>query len=303
MPEVRGLIHEYYTPSKVTDEVARALRPLIPAPAHPCARWPRRQGAHPGASLSLTPRGEALVSRAREMLALAEATRLERRSELPAGTLRVSVPVPLGRMLVGPVIARFRQRLPSVALEIRLENTRVDLVRDGIDLAIRGGRLSDSALISRKLSTASLRRCCSTSYREAPAGEIPLILALGDAALLRRAGLPHEPSAVDDRTAVADALVVQSTMAVRRASTAMMVRVIPKKSASSAIAMLSAGPRGRGRSRLPAAVTSVPHDDDGDKHGRSDQSSNRPRREIGGRGTYNGGATEDQENTVRKVLY
>ncbi len=160
-------------------------------------------------SLSLTPRGEALVSRAREMLALAEATRLELRSELPTGTLRVSVPVPLGRMLAGPVIARFRQRLPSVALEIRLENTRVDLVRDGIDLAIRGGRLADSELISRKLSTASLRRYCSTSYREAPAGEIPLILAPGDAALLRRAGLPHEPAAVvvDDRTAVADALV------------------------------------------------------------------------------------------------
>ena len=160
-------------------------------------------------SLSLTPRGEALVPRAKEMLALAEATRLELRSELPTGILRVSVPVPLGRMLAGQVIARFRQRLPSVALEIRLENQRVDLIAGGIDLAIRGGRLSDSELISRKLTTASLLRYCNTSYQDVPDGEIPLILAPGDTDLLRRAGLPHEPAAVvvDDRTAVADALV------------------------------------------------------------------------------------------------
>lgn len=107
------------------------------------------------------------------------------------------------------MIARFRERLPSVALEIKLQNHRVDLVKDAIDLAIRGGPLADSELVSRRLSVATMRRYCSASYRDLPDEDIPLILAPGDVALLRRAGLPNEPAAVlvDDRTAVADALV------------------------------------------------------------------------------------------------
>lgn len=160
-------------------------------------------------SLSLTPQGRTFVARAQEILTLAEAARLDLSTAVPTGTLRVSVPVPMGRVIAGPVIARFRQRLPTVSLEIKLENHRVDLVREGIDLAIRGGPLSDSELLSRRLSTATMRRFCSVAYADAPLAEIPLILAPGDAALLRRAGLPHEPAAVlvDDRSAVADALV------------------------------------------------------------------------------------------------
>lgn len=160
-------------------------------------------------TLALTPPGHALVPRAKEILALAEATRREVLSDMPSGVIRVSVPVPMGRVMAGPVIARFRRRLPTVALEIKLENHRVDLVGDGIDLAIRGGVLEDSELQSRRLATATLSRYTGTAYRDTPAGEIPLILAPGDAALLRRAGLPHEPAAVlvDDRAAVADALV------------------------------------------------------------------------------------------------
>lgn len=160
-------------------------------------------------SLALTPRGLALVPRAKELLGVAQATRLELLSDLPTGTVRVSVPVPMGRAIAGAVIARFRARLPSVCLEIKLQNHRVDLVSEGIDLVIRGGPLEDSELLSRRLSTASMRRYCSAAYEDEPTARIPLILAPGDVALLRRAGLPYEPAAVvvDDRGAVADALV------------------------------------------------------------------------------------------------
>lgn len=160
-------------------------------------------------NLALTAQGEALLPRARELLAVAEAARLELRSDAPSGLIRVSVPVPMGRVIAGAVIARFRQRLPSVALEIKLQNHRVDLVRDGIDLAIRGGRLPDSELRSRRLGAATMRRYCSAVFRDTPAASVPLILAPGDTALLRRAGLPDGPAAVlvDDRGAIADALV------------------------------------------------------------------------------------------------
>jgi DNA-binding transcriptional LysR family regulator len=75
---------------------------------------------------------------------LTAAARLALLSDAPSGVLRVSVPVPLGRVLAGPVIARFGRRLPWVRLEIVLQNQRVDLLRDGIDVAIRGGELPDS---------------------------------------------------------------------------------------------------------------------------------------------------------------
>ncbi len=158
--------------------------------------------------LMLTPQGEELARRARVLLGQADATRMALLSDAPTGALRVSVPVPLGRMLAGPVIARFRRRLPLVRLEIVLQNQRVDLVRDGIDVAIRGGELPDSDLIARKLASTSMWLYGSPTFRSAPVVDIPLIAAPGDEALLRRAGLAVSETAaiIDDRTAVADAI-------------------------------------------------------------------------------------------------
>lgn len=160
--------------------------------------------------VALTDAGEEFATRSRQLLSAAHAAQIAVHSDAPAGLLRVSVPVPMGRMLAGPVIARFRRRLPLVRLEIRLENARVDLIEEGIDLAIRGGALKDSDLLTRKLSDASMWLYVSTRFREEPLGEIPLIASPGDVRLLRRANVDHpaEPAVVvDDRTAVADALV------------------------------------------------------------------------------------------------
>jgi DNA-binding transcriptional LysR family regulator len=160
--------------------------------------------------VTLTEAGEEFAARARQLLSAAHAARLAVHSDVPAGLLRVSVPVPMGRMLAGPVIARFRRRLPSVRLEIRLENARVDLVKEGIDLAIRGGALNDSDMLTRKLSAPSMWLYMSARFRGERLAEIPLIASPGDERLLRRADVSHpgEPAViVDDRTAVADALV------------------------------------------------------------------------------------------------
>jgi len=88
----------------------------------------------------------------------------------PHGPLRVSCAVSLGMMLA-PRIPQFCTRYPDVALELGLSESIVDLVRDGIDLGVRLGRLPDSSLVARKL--ASYRRvvCASPAYfakRRAP---------------------------------------------------------------------------------------------------------------------------------------
>lgn len=160
-------------------------------------------------TIALTDAGEEFADRARSLFSAAHAARAAVHDEAVGGTLRVSVPVPMGRMLAGPVIAGFRRQLPQVRLEVRLQNERVDLVEQGIDVAIRGGRLRDSDLIARRLSSASMWLYAAIRYRGEALAAIPLIASPGDDALLRRAGieLPEEPAVVvDDRTAVADAL-------------------------------------------------------------------------------------------------
>ncbi|MDP1919050.1 MAG: LysR substrate-binding domain-containing protein [Myxococcales bacterium] len=161
-------------------------------------------------SVVLTESGKAFGVRVREILTVVKAAQMGMLSEVPSGLLRVSVPVPLGRMLAGPVIAEFRRRLPGVRLEIKLQNERVDLVREGFDLAIRGGPLPDSDLLARKLSTASMWLYASARFRGEATERIPVIASPGDEVLLRRARVEvaSEPAVlVDDRTAVADALV------------------------------------------------------------------------------------------------
>jgi DNA-binding transcriptional LysR family regulator len=192
--------------------VAHELR----LPKATVSRWLSELEARVGASLAkrttrvlvLTPQGAELARRARALLSQADATRMALLSDAPTGVLRVSVPVPLGRMLAGPVIARFRRRLPLVRLEIVLQNQRVDLLRDGVDVAIRGGELPDSDLVARKLASPSMWLYASAAFRGVAVGEIPLIVAPGDEALLRRAGLvvSDASAVIDDRSAVADAI-------------------------------------------------------------------------------------------------
>lgn len=191
----------------------------LPLPKATASRWLAGLEARIGQplfkrttrSLALTEAGKAFHQRVQEILAAVQTARLAAHTEVPGGLLRMSLPVPLGRLVAGAVIAEFRRRLPCVRLEIRLQNERVDLIRDGIDLAIRGGPLPDSDLVARRLSTASMWLYASARFRGESPALVPVIAAPGDEALLRRAGvaLAAGPPAVlvDDRTAVADALV------------------------------------------------------------------------------------------------
>jgi len=142
------------------------------------------------------------------VLAGFRALRAAATDDQPAGTLRVSLPVPFGRLVGGSVIAAFRRRLPGVRLEVLLQNDRVDLLRDRVDVAIRGGALPDSSLLVRPLAEVPLWLYGGVVFRDTPVGKIPLIAAPGDEKLLRakRPGSAPAVVVVDDRTAVRDAI-------------------------------------------------------------------------------------------------
>ena len=68
-----------------------------------------------------------------------------------AGVLRVTIPIYFGGHYLAPVFADFMRQHPRIELEIQTSDEKVDIIRDGFDLAIRTGHLHDSALISRPL--------------------------------------------------------------------------------------------------------------------------------------------------------
>lgn len=116
--------------------------------------------------LGLTAAGEQLMARAADWLNdLDEMTgELRETGRGLSGTLRVSAPVTYGELLVLPLMRRFRALHPDLVIDLRLSDRFVDLAAEGIDVAIRIGRLDNSALIARKLGQTSLLLVASPDH-------------------------------------------------------------------------------------------------------------------------------------------
>ncbi|MFK5947310.1 MAG: LysR substrate-binding domain-containing protein [Methylococcales bacterium] len=67
------------------------------------------------------------------------------------GVLRISVPPSLDKCLVLPLVARFQTQFPKVRIRIWATDRKVNLIEDGVDIALRVGELKDSSLVARKL--------------------------------------------------------------------------------------------------------------------------------------------------------
>ncbi|NEZ04995.1 LysR family transcriptional regulator [Wenzhouxiangella sp. XN201] len=116
--------------------------------------------------LSLTEDGEVFLERARQLLeelSDAEAEITERSAEA-IGRLRINAPVSFGVQHLAGLWGDFLERHPRLKLDITLSDRSVDLVEEGYDLAIRIGRLPDSTLIARELSTTRMVLCTSPEY-------------------------------------------------------------------------------------------------------------------------------------------
>jgi DNA-binding transcriptional LysR family regulator len=102
--------------------------------------------------LDLTPAGQGYYDRC--VRALAELSDAEREltelTEDPAGPLRITAPADLTQMRLAPLVGPFLARHPRVSVDLIVTNRRVDLIAEGIDLAVRIGKLRDSSMIARK---------------------------------------------------------------------------------------------------------------------------------------------------------
>jgi DNA-binding transcriptional LysR family regulator len=99
------------------------------------------------------------------------------------GTLRINSSVAFGRRVLTPLVLRFMQQHPGLQIDLSFEDRYVNLVEQGIDLAIRMGRLADSSLGARYL------------------GVNPWVL-VASAAYLKRRGTPATPDALAEHEAL-----------------------------------------------------------------------------------------------------
>ena len=127
--------------------------------------------------IALTDEGREYYERCKRVLAEvdeAEAA-LSARRATPKGRLRVTAPVMFGRMHVAPVVRDFLAKHGAVQMELFLVDRVVDLLEEGVDAAVRIGRLPDSSLVAIRVGQTRRVVCASPAY-------------------LKRAGTPHSPS-------------------------------------------------------------------------------------------------------------
>lgn len=85
------------------------------------------------------------------------------REREPHGLVRVTAPPDSGPLLLRP-LAAFRKLYPQIHVELLFTTRRLDLVEDGVDLALRAGRMADSALRGRKLFSTDMRLYAAPEY-------------------------------------------------------------------------------------------------------------------------------------------
>ncbi|MEJ2454588.1 MAG: LysR family transcriptional regulator [Candidatus Thiodiazotropha sp.] len=135
--------------------------------------------------LSLTEVGRAFYERSRLGLqeleeAEAEVSRLQ---NAPRGTLKINCPMSFGIMHISPALPEFLARYPDLAVDMSLDDRRVDLVQESFDLAIRIGELPDSSLVARRLGPCRHVVCAAPGY-------------------FVRHGVPHTPEELRDHNAI-----------------------------------------------------------------------------------------------------
>ncbi len=115
----------------------------------------------------LTEPGQSYYERCRraldELAAAGEA--LEAGRQAPMGRVRLTMPIIIGRPLITPLLFELGERHPQLSFDISYSDRRVDLIEEGIDLAIRSGVLDDSTtLAARPLGRQVMAVYASPSY-------------------------------------------------------------------------------------------------------------------------------------------
>jgi len=117
-------------------------------------------------TLSLTEAGSEYYQHCRAIAQQASAAnqQIENLKHEPVGLLKITCPVNVGLQTIVPVLNEFRTLYPKIELDVMLTDEVVNIMKEGIDLAIRGAPLAESGLQATKLSTLKTCLCGSPAY-------------------------------------------------------------------------------------------------------------------------------------------
>ncbi len=136
--------------------------------------------------VSLSLEGSEFLPYAREILAQAEAAcaALGHGSAGAAGTLRFAASSTFAQLHIMPLLPAFQTRYPNLTLDLRLSDTRFDMIEGSFDLALRSAPMDNSSLRGRKLADDTRVLCAAPSYLDAH-------------------GMPQSPEALADHAFIA----------------------------------------------------------------------------------------------------
>ena len=116
--------------------------------------------------ISLTSPGHAFAEKARQILSdvsEVESVGLDKNASF-SGVLRISAPLSFGIAHLSRLLPAFRVRYPKLRLDVDLSDRLVDLVADGVDLALRICREPSANLVARRIAPVRLLLCASPAY-------------------------------------------------------------------------------------------------------------------------------------------
>lgn len=116
--------------------------------------------------ISLTESGQAYYQRCLQLLAdLAETEEMvSTNTANPRGTLRLTAPLSFGASHLAPALGEFARQHPTLKFDVMLSDRIVDLVEEGMDLAIRIGAIGNLNLVARRIGSARQLLCASPDY-------------------------------------------------------------------------------------------------------------------------------------------
>lgn len=135
--------------------------------------------------ISLTEEGEEYCQRCRQILLEIEDAEnaLSQQQTIPKGIIRITAPQTFGRLHLSPVINEFLDTYPEMEVELLLLDRVVDLIEEGMDIALRIGTLPDSTLMAKAVGEVRYQVCASPDY-------------------LAKQGIPQTPKALAEHSCI-----------------------------------------------------------------------------------------------------
>jgi DNA-binding transcriptional LysR family regulator len=214
---------------------ARQLRRSRPAVTRALAGLEERAGvrliARTTRQLMATEAGRELAASARNILAEYDASLSGVTAAPMRGLIRITAPLAFGRRHVTPIVAEFLDLYPDIQIELVLADRNLDLIEEGLHLAVRIGPLPSSRLLARKV------------------GEVRRVLVAAPAYLERR-GTPLRPADLTEHDTIASIAAGQTLLwrfagGQRSAS----VQITPRLIVNEVESVLIAARSGRGLAR------------------------------------------------------